>query len=212
MEKSADSSVEESIGLFINRQAASVSVLESSRTILEREFGARLGDELFEDFQKTASIFTLPASEAVDVNKQIQGFDVQKQIKLEQVLTSYGEALHKINQEMGITKEMAEETLKAYMKSAGGFTEDQINNSLEILEVGGINLRLGPLGQQMLRSHAGVGFVRAKQIAEQVESLGVTGSLDRSKLLRIRTNHLRQYSWLCKSKRFRSACRCKRSS
>jgi hypothetical protein len=203
MEKGADSSVEESIGLFINRQAASVSVLESSRTILEREFGATLGSELFEDFQKTASIFTLPASEVVDLNKQIS---------LGNVLTSYGEALHKINQEMGITKEMAEETLKAYMTSAGGFTEDQVNNALEILNAGGINLGLDPLGQQMLRSHAGVGFVRAKQIAEQVESLGVTGSLDRSKLLRIRTNHLRQYSWLCKSKKFRSACRCKRSS
>ena len=203
MEKGADSSVEESIGLFINRQAASVSVLESSKTILEREFGAKLGDELFEDFQKTATIFTLPASEVVDLNKQIS---------LGNVLTSYGEALHKINQEMGITKEMAEETLKAYMKSAGSFTEDQVNNSLEILEVGGINLGLDPLGQQMLRSHAGVGFVRAKQIAEQVESLGVTGSLDRSKLLRIRTNHLRQYSWLCKSEKFRSACCCKRSS
>jgi hypothetical protein len=203
MEKGADSSVEESIGLFINRQAASVSVLESSRTILEREFGATLGDELFEDFQKTASIFTLPASEAVDV---------QKQIKLEQVLTSYGEALHKINQEMGITKEMAEETLKAYMTSAGGFTEDEINNTLELLDAGKINLGLDPLGQQMLRAHAGVGFVRAKQIAEQVGSGSTAGAVDRSKLLRTRANHLRQYSWLCKSKKFRPACCCKRSS
>jgi hypothetical protein len=209
MEKSADSSVEESIGLFINRQAASVSVLESSRTILEKEFGARLGDELFEDFQKAASIFTLPGSEAVDISKQIKGFDVEKQIRLEQVLTSYGEALHKINQEMGITKEMAEETLKAYMTSAGGFTEDEINNTLELLDAGKINLGLDPLGQQMLRAHAGVGFVRAKQIAEQVGPGSTAGALDRSKLLRTRANHLRQYSWLCKSKRLRPACCCK---
>jgi hypothetical protein len=181
MEKNADSSVEESIGLFINRQAASVSILESSRTILEREFGVGFGDELFEDFQKTASLFTLPGSEGVDVSKQIT---------LEQVLTGYGEALHQVNQEMGITKEMAEDTLKAYMTSAGGFTEDQINDALEILEVGKIELKLDPLGKQMLRAHAGVGFVRAKQIAGQVGSGSVAGAIDRSKLLRIRANYL----------------------
>jgi hypothetical protein len=203
MEKGADSSVEESIGLFINRQAASVSVLESSRTILEREFGIREGSGLFADFQNAAGIFTMSGSEAVDYSKQIS---------LEQVLTNFGSALSRINQEMGITQEMAEETLRAYMTSAGKFTEDEINDSLDLLNVGKINLGLDPLGQQMLRAHAGVGFVRAKQIAGQVGSGATAGEIDRSKLLRIRTNHLRRYSWLCKSKTIRPACRCKRSS
>lgn len=171
MEKGANSSVEESIGLFIDRQAAAVNVLESSRGILEREFGVKSGDTLFKEFQNVASIFTLPASEAVDYSKQIS---------LEQVLTNFGSALSRMNTEAGVTVEMVEETLRTYMRSAGDYTEDQVADAMELLHVGGIKLRLDPLGQQMLRSHAGVGFVRAKQVAEQ---MAASGTVDRSALL-----------------------------
>ena len=171
MARGATSTVDESIGLFINRQAAAVNVLESSRAILESEFGITSGDRLFEEFQNAASIFTLPASEAVDYSKQIS---------LEQVLTNFGSALARVNAETGISADVVEETLRAYMRSAGEYTENQVQDALVILDSGGIKLRLDPLGQQMLRSHAGVGFVRAKQIAEQIAT---TGSVDRSALL-----------------------------
>lgn len=171
MEKGASGTVEESIGLFIDRQAAAVSVLESSRSILEEEFGVKSGDALFKEFQNAASIFTLPASEAVDYSKQIS---------LEQVLTNFGSALSRINSEMGISQDIVEETLRAYMRSAGSYTEDQVTNAMELLNVGGLSLKLDPLGQQMLRANAGVGFVRAKQIADQ---MAASGTIDRSALL-----------------------------
>ena len=170
MEDTATTSVEESIGLFINRQSTAVNVLESSRSILESEFGIRSGDTLFGEFQKVASFATIPASEAVDFSKQIA---------LEQVLTNFGSALSRINAELGISEEIVEKTLRAYMTSVGNYTEEEMGEALNLLQLGKTQLKLDPLGQQALRSHAGVGFVRAKQIAEQIST---TGSVIREEL------------------------------
>jgi hypothetical protein len=179
MQKSASSTVEEGIGLFISRQAAAVSVLESSRSILESELGITKGSSLYNAFQASAGIMTLSASDVVDITKQ-----VGKELDL----TDFGIALSRAMEELDLTEEMVENTLKAYMSSTGQYTVDQINNSIQVLKAGEIKLGLDPLGQQMLRAHAGVGFVRGKQIADQIASGTAPGSVDRSLLFRTRTN------------------------
>jgi len=165
----AETTVEESIGLFINRQAASIYNLQHSRRIMEQSGTATAED--IGILRRASTIFTLPASEAVDFSKQIS---------LEQFLTTQGEALSRINTEMGIDPESVLETMVAYfqhMSTKEGTpmpSEDQIRRALLNLPDGAPMpaLSLDAVGKQMLKSFKSVGVIRAQQIAQQVATTG----------------------------------------
>ena len=165
----AETTIEESIGLFINRQGSSIYTLQHSRRIMEQS-GATAQD--LDILRKASTIFTLPASEAVDFTKQIS---------LEQFLSTQGEALSRINREMGIDAGSVLEVMTAYfqqMATKDGSpapSEESIRRALLGLADGAPMpaLSLDAVGKQMLKSFRAVGVTRAQQIAQQIASTGV---------------------------------------
>lgn len=167
--EAAETTIEESIGLFVNRQGASIYTLQHSRRVME-EAGASAQD--LDILRKASTIFTLPASEAVDFTKQIS---------LEQFLSTQGQALSRVNREMGIDPQSVIDTMVAYfqhMSTKDGSpmpSEESIRRAL----VGAADgapmpaLSLDAIGQQMLRSFRSVGVTRAQQIASQIAATGV---------------------------------------
>lgn len=176
MLKSANSDPGESIGLFVNRQAASVSVLETSKKILLREtaLGVTAQSDAYDKFIGMSSVMTLPASEAVDVAKQVG---------TEQVLYNFGAAIDMARRE-GVEQGSIEQALSAYVQTLESPIFSPLREGIDLANpaiVDGLKIpsRLGSFGQGSLRAFSSVGYVRGKQIAEQITS---TGSIDVSKL------------------------------
>ena len=178
MRDSANSDAAESIGLFVNRQSAAVSVLESSRKILlgEKTLGVTAQSKAYDKFVGMSSVMTLPASEAVDVAKQVGA---------EQVLHNFGTAID-LARKQGVSTESIEQALKAYVETlqhpdfsplaAIGKIPGLDKEALDALK---IPMLLSGFGKGSLRAFSSVGYVRGKQIAEQVSR---TGSIDVNEL------------------------------
>ena len=165
MAESASTEIGDSIGVFVNRQGASISVLEQSKKILTQELNISTSDPLYEKFLEMTSIMTLPASEAVDIAKQI-GAD--------QVMYSFGPALQMIQETQGIKRSTVDAVLAAYVQSlknplsspfAGGMTPEELNKL-------DIPMQLDPMGQSSLKAFSGVGYIRGRQMAEQIAKSG----------------------------------------
>jgi hypothetical protein len=147
--------------------------LETSKKILlgDARLGVGAGTSAYDKFIGMSSIMTLPASEAVDVAKQIGA---------EQVLHNFGAAIEMAGK-AGVTEDTIQQALKAYMETlkspdfsplADGLTAAQLDD-LEIPS------QLGSFGQGSLRAFSSVGYIRGRQIAEQVAR---TGSIDVNEL------------------------------
>ena len=165
MAESANAEVSESIGVFANRQGVSVSVLEQSKKILTEELKISASDPLYEKFLEMTSVMTLPASEAVDIAKQI-GAD--------QVMYSFGPALQMIQETQGIKASTVDTVLEAYMQSfknplSSPFAKGMTPKELDELV---IPMKLDPMGQSFLRAFSGIGYIRGTQIAEQITQYG----------------------------------------
>lgn len=202
MKDSANSEADDSIGLFINRQSASISTLQTSRSILEEEFGMTPLDPRYAEFKKISSIMTLTGSEAVDV---------QKEIGVERVLSNFAEQLD-LMRIQGISQEQANAALEAYVRTLGSefgplgqLTPDQLDQLL-------IPMKLGGLGKSSLRGFSSVGYVRGLQISEQISK---TGTIDEKTLYGLQ-EHLFETTqagrdWrLRQNKRWRRRCKHKR--
>lgn len=171
----AETTVEESIGLFVNRQGSAIYTIQHSRRVMEQLGGTA---EDVDILRKASTIFTLPASEAVDFSKQIS---------LEQFLSTQGQALARINREMGIDSESVLEVMTAYFQQIATRdgspmpSESEIRAMLAGLSTGAAAppLSLDAVGKQMLKSFRAVGVTRAKQIADQVAA---TGTVDKTEL------------------------------
>ena len=141
--------VEESIGVFINRQSSAVYNLGVARQAIDKS------SPMYEEFLKVSTMFTLPASEAVDITKQIG---------LEYLTKNFSEAADRLMKEQGISQDVANKVWSAYIQSLP-------EGSRPLTPEGEYALRLSAVGRQMSeRSQAGLGFVRAQQIAEQALS------------------------------------------
>ena len=165
MAQSANTEVGDSIGVFSNRQGASISVLEQSRKILTQELEISASDPLYKKFLEMTSIVTLPASEAVDIAKQI-GAD--------QVMYSFGPALQMIQETQGIKRSTVDTVLEAYIQSLKNtlsypFAKGMTPEELDALE---LPMKLDPMGQSSLRAFSGIGYIRGKQMAEQITQFG----------------------------------------
>lgn len=162
--EAAGTTIEDSIGVFINRQSSSIFALSHARRTL-----AGADYEVQQILAKTSSIFTLPGSEAVDITKQIS---------LEQFLSTQGAALQNINARYGVDDNTVVEVLQAYMEhmfkgGPGGLTDAEIRAGLAGAGFGeALPLKLDPIGKQMLRSMSAVGVTRAEQILQQVRAPG----------------------------------------
>ena len=175
MADSANTTAANSIGTFVNRQGAGISVLEQSKKILTEELGIKSSDPLYEKFLEMTSIMTLPASEAVDIAKQIGA---------EQVMYNFGPALEMIQQTQGIKLSTAEAALKAYVESLQDPNFSPLRGGIDLTDPGvvsglGIPMTLDPMGQSSLRGFSGVGYIRGKQMADQIAA---SGSIDEEKL------------------------------
>jgi hypothetical protein len=159
---SVNSDAAESIGLFVNRQGAAVSVLETSKKILlgETALGVGASSDAYDKFIGMASIMTLPASEAVDVAKQVG---------VEQVLYNFGEAVE-MAQQAGVSPDSIEQALGAYVATLKSPTFSPLRGGLNPTELNALNIpsQLSSFGQGSLRAFSSVGYVRGKQIAEQI--------------------------------------------
>ena len=169
MESSANSDVAESIGVFTNRQAASVNVLEASRKILleETALGVSPTSVAYDKFLGRSSIMTLPASEAVDVAKQIGA---------EQVLHNFGDAI-RMADVAGVSQSSIEEALKAYVETLRHPDFSPLAEGIDLTDTAVVDAmqipsKLSAFGEQSLRSFSSVGYVRGKQIAEQITRTG----------------------------------------
>ena len=141
--------IEESIGVFINRQSSAVYNLGIARQAIDKS------SPMYEEFLKVSTMFTLPASDVVDINKAVG---------LEYLTQNFSDAAKKLMEEQGISQDVADKVWSAYIKS---LPED----SRPLDAKGEYALRLSAVGRQMSeRSQAGLGFVRAQQIAEQALS------------------------------------------
>lgn len=176
MLKSVNSDPAESIGVFVNRQGAAVSVLETSKKILlgDARLGVGAGTSTYDKFIGMSSIMTLPASEAVDVGKQVG---------TEQVLYNFGEAVEMAGR-AGVGQDSIQQALEAYVETlkdpnfsplAGGIdlTNPTVLNALNIPS------KLSSFGEESLRAFSSIGYVRGKQIAEQITR---KGSIDETEL------------------------------
>lgn len=170
MLESVNSDPAESIGLFVNRQAASVSVLEASRKILLREtaLGVSAGSDAYDKFVGMSSILTLPASEAVDVAKQVG---------TEQVLYNFGEAIDMARQ-AGVSQSSIEQALGSYVATLKSPTFSPLRAigtaGLSAAELNDLEIpsKLSSFGEGSLRAFSSIGYVRGKQVAEQIVRTG----------------------------------------
>ena len=178
MASSADSDPASSIGVFVNRQSASVSVLESSRKVLlgDAKLGVTASSDAYDRFVGMSSMLTLPASEAVDVNKQVGA---------EYVLHNFGTAVSLARQQ-GVPEDAIEQALKAYVETLKSPTFSPLAaiDSIPGLNAAELNalkipMELSGIGEQSLRAFSSVGYVRGRQMAEQVSR---TGSIDVNEL------------------------------
>jgi len=175
MLKSISSDASESIGLFVNRQAAAVSVLETSKKILLRETALGVGPSTrsYDRFIGMSSIMTLPASEAVDVAKQVG---------VEQVLYNFGEAVE-MAQKAGVSEDSIEQALGAYVDTLKDPIFSPLRGGIDFTDKRALDdmipSKLSSFGEGSLRAFSSVGYVRGKQIAEQVAR---TTSIDASEL------------------------------
>ena len=169
MLESVNSDPAESIGLFVNRQAASVSVVEASKKILLREtaLGVSAGSDAYDRFVGMSSVLTLPASEAVDVAKQVG---------TEQVLYNFGEAIDMARQ-AGVSQSSIEQALGSYVDTLRSPTFSPLRDGLDLTNPDVLNdlkipSKLSSFGEGSLRAFSSVGYVRGKQIAEQIMRTG----------------------------------------
>ena len=168
MLKSVNSDPAESIGLFVNRQGAAVSVLESSKKILlgETNLGVTARSSAYDKFIGMSSVMTLPASEAVDV---------QKQIGAEQVLHNFGAAVE-MAQKGGATEDTIQQALEAYVATIKDPNFSPLAGGIDFTNPAALDRlipnKLSSFGEESLRAFASVGYVRGKQIAEQVMRKG----------------------------------------
>jgi hypothetical protein len=175
MLKSVNSDPAESIGLFVNRQGAAVSVLETSKKILleETALGVTKNSRAYDKFIGMSSVMTLPASEAVDVAKQIGA---------EQVLHNFGAAIEMAGK-AGVTEDTIQQALKAYIETLKSPDFSPLAGGIDFTDTtaldGMIPSQLGSFGQGSLRAFSSVGYIRGRQIAEQVAR---TGSIDVNEL------------------------------
>jgi hypothetical protein len=176
MLESVNSDAAESIGLFVNRQGAAVSVLEASKKILleETALGVGASTNAYDKFIGMASIMTLPASEAVDVAKQVG---------VEQVLYNFGEAVQ-MAQQQGISLDSVEQALGAYVDTLRSPTFSPLRAGLDLTNPAVLNdlkipSKLSSFGEGSLRAFSSIGYVRGKQIAEQIAR---TSSIDEKEL------------------------------
>jgi hypothetical protein len=178
MAQSANSDPASSIGVFVNRQSTSVSVLESSRKILleDTKLGVAVDSPAYDRFVGMSSMLTLPASEAVDVNKQVGA---------EYVLHNFGTAVGLAKQQ-GVPEDAIEQALEAYVKTLESPTFSPLAaigsiRGLNAAELDALNIpmELSSFGEESLRAFSSVGYVRGRQMAEQVSR---TGSIDVNEL------------------------------
>lgn len=166
MLESVSSDPGESIGLFVNRQAASVSVLETSRKILlgETALGVDEASDSYNKFIGMSSIMTLPASEAVDVAKQVG---------TQQVLYNFGEAIEMAGQ-AGVPESAMREALQAYVDTIKNPAFSPLTDGLTVDELNKLKIpsQLSSFGEESLRAFSSIGYVRGKQIAEQITRTG----------------------------------------
>ena len=147
--------VENSLGMYINRQAAAMSVegqvgdvLESlsgssAGKIFKTEINGNLVDLSLEDFFRVKfSSLIIPPSEAVDVSKSLVGQMVMKQDQMRAIAI----AADQLRGTSGVSEEAVERMIREYS---------------------GRSLKLGEAGQEVLsQTSKGVGFLRAMQIAQ----------------------------------------------
>jgi len=157
--QAANVGIEDTIGVFINRQSMATYTVDAAASIIGG------GDRaLYEAFQKSSAFLTVSASNAVDIAKS-----VGLQLKVDH----FSRAAQAIRIEQGISDEVAEKVWQAYV--------DSMSEEERIALAGGqgASLRLSPVGENMLRSQAGISFARGKQVLDQVLS---TGSIDEDQL------------------------------
>ena len=175
MAESANTDAANSIGTFVNRQGAGVAVLEQAKTILTEELGIKSSDPLYEKFLEMTSVMTLPASEGVDIAKQVGAY---------RVMDNFGPALQMVQETQGIKESTAETVLRAYIESLRDPQFSPLADGMTLAEltdpsVFQIPMKLDPMGQSSLRAFSGVGYIRGKQMADQIAA---SGSIDKDKL------------------------------
>ena len=176
MLKSVNSDPAESIGVFVNRQGAAVSVLETSKKILlgDARLGVGAGTSTYDKFIGMSSMMTLPASEAVDVAKQVG---------TEQVLYNFGEAVEMAGR-AGVGQDSIQQALEAYVETLKDPNFSPLAGGIDLTNPAALNAlnipsKLSSFGEESLRAFSSIGYVRGKQIAEQITR---KGSIDETEL------------------------------
>ena len=157
MQKSAAIDVENSLGLYINRQAAAISMDRQVTDILQslsgsQTFKAQIGGSIvdlsLEDFFRSQfSGALIPPSDAVDISKSLVG-----QMKMTQEIETDMRMLAKAADDLRGTKGISEAAVENIIKQYTGRT-----------------VRLGEAGQTVVSQMGkGVGFLRAMQLSQGV--------------------------------------------
>jgi hypothetical protein len=149
--------IEDTLGLYINRQAAAISMDRQIQDVIG-SFGARTlkaGSteyDIAEYFFSRFAVGVIPPSEAVDVSKALAGRMVVRQQSMQDVAAA----------------------ADALRRSGRPVTEEAVEAILKQLNVG--DLRLGQAGELAVRQMSqGVGFLRGLQLAAGVAAEDLIG-------------------------------------
>ena len=188
MMKAALPDVNNTLGLYINRQAASVAISSQVDHILNNELAGEMVDVTLQDgssvrisvsdyakMKYTAAI--IPPSEAVDAGVnlgQILSIDeegirlrMSQLDQIENAQAQFGQALGlTTGQNIAINEAAAENMLNDVYRNFPEFTDAAGNVKYRV--------ELGYAGEHALRQKSrSLGFVRARQIAKQIRETGV---------------------------------------